>query len=133
MGHKGACLCGQTTIEIAETFTEQLACHCKDCRQTSGSAFATNVIVPKSQLKITGPIKQYKNLVPTGNYVTRTFCGNCGSAISHGSDYFGETVAVQTGNFEDFANIPFTTEIFVKDRWPVLAEMKGTQQVDTQL
>ncbi|KAF8638693.1 hypothetical protein AX17_002015 [Amanita inopinata Kibby_2008] len=132
MPHKGACLCGQTTIEIGGTYTEQLACHCKDCRQTSGSAFATNVIVPQTDLKVAGPIKTFQNKAPTGNAVTRTFCGNCGSAISHTSDYFKGTVAVQTGNLADFANIPFKTEIFVKDRWSVLPPMDGTAQVDTQ-
>lgn len=42
--------------------------------------------------------------------VTRIFCGNCGSAISHKSVVFGEAQAIQTGNFADFAKIPIKTE-----------------------
>ncbi len=42
--------------------------------------------------------------------VTRIFCSECGSAISHKSVVFGEAQAVQTGNFVDFAKIPIKTE-----------------------
>jgi hypothetical protein len=46
--------------------------------------------------------------------VTRVFCGNCGSAITHLTAAFGDAQAIQTGNFADFANIPITTEC----EWP---------------
>ena len=42
--------------------------------------------------------------------VTRVFCGNCGSAISHRSVAFGENAAIQTGNFRSFADKPVAVE-----------------------
>ncbi|KAK7050097.1 GFA domain-containing protein [Favolaschia claudopus] len=129
MPHKGHCLCGQTTIELASTHAEQIVCHCTDCRETSGSAFSTNVLAPKKDVKITGPVKEYNIKVPSGNTVTRVFCGNCGSAITHLSVVFGDAQAVQTGNFAEFAKVPITTELFVKDRWTGVAPISGAAQV----
>ncbi|KAJ7885256.1 major facilitator superfamily domain-containing protein [Mycena olivaceomarginata] len=80
MPHKGACLCGQTTIELKSTHTGQIVCHCVDCKQTSGSAFSTNILEPIKDVTITGPVKEYVATAASGNTVTRVFCGNCGSA-----------------------------------------------------
>ncbi|KAF7348995.1 GFA domain-containing protein [Mycena venus] len=138
MPHKGACLCGQTTIELNSTHPEQIVCHCLDCKQTSGSAFSTNVLAPKKDVTISGPVKEYNIKAASGNTdflmfgglpVTRVFCSNCGSAITHLTAAFGDNQAIQTGNFSDFARIPITTELFVKDRWTGLAAIEGAAQV----
>ncbi|KAF8878721.1 Mss4-like protein [Infundibulicybe gibba] len=130
MPHSGSCLCGQSKIEISSTQEAQASaiCHCTDCKQTSGSAFSTNVLAPQKDVKITGPIKNFDIKAPSGNTVTRIFCGNCGSALSHKSVAFGDAQAIQTGNFKDFANVKIAAELFVKDRWPVLEAVAGAQQ-----
>ncbi|TFK66364.1 hypothetical protein BDN72DRAFT_844435 [Pluteus cervinus] len=79
-------------------------------RQTSGSAFSTNVLAPKKGVRISGPVKEFSIKALSGNTVTRIFCGTCGSAISHTSVAFGDAQAIQTGNFKDFASVPIDTE-----------------------
>ncbi|KAF7368111.1 GFA domain-containing protein [Mycena sanguinolenta] len=65
-----------------------------------------------------GPLRNtYTIKAASGNPVTRVFCSNCGSAISHLTVAFGDAQAIQTGNFTDFAQVPVTTAYFVKDRW----------------
>ncbi|TFK66625.1 hypothetical protein BDN72DRAFT_823162 [Pluteus cervinus] len=128
MPHTGACLCGETTVELTSTHEGQIICHCLDCKQTSGSAYSTNVLAPKTDVKIEGPVKRYGIKVPSGNVVTRIFCGNCGSAISHESVVFGDAQAIQTGNFKDFATVPVVAELFTKDRWTSLAPVSGAAQ-----
>ncbi|KAF8981912.1 Mss4-like protein [Cyathus striatus] len=129
MPHKGSCLCKQTEIVLDSTHENQIVCHCLDCKETSGSAFSTNVLAPKSQVHITGPVKTYDIVAPSGNTVTRVFCGNCGSAISHLSVFFGDAQAIQTGNFRDFKDIPINTELFVKDRWTGVPAFPDAAQV----
>ncbi|KII84934.1 hypothetical protein PLICRDRAFT_45781 [Plicaturopsis crispa FD-325 SS-3] len=131
MPHSGSCLCGQTTITLNSTHPEQIVCHCTDCKQTSGSAFSTNVLAPQKDVTITGPVKNYDIKAPSGNTVTRIFCSNCGSAVSHKSVAFGDAQAIQTGNFADFAKIPVKTELFVKSRWDSVAPFKDAAQVQT--
>ncbi|KAJ7914523.1 Mss4-like protein [Mycena leptocephala] len=128
MSHKGACLCGQTTIELKSTHTGQIVCHCSDCKQTSGSAFSTNILEPIKDVTITGPVKEYVATAASGNAVTRVFCGNCGSAITHLTAAFGDKQVIHTGNFADFASVPIIAELFVKDRWTGLAPVSGASQ-----
>jgi len=127
----GKCLCGESTVEVDATFDSQIVCLCWDCKQTSGSAFSTNVLAPKKDVKITGPIKEFVIIAPSGNPVTRVFCSNCGSALSHLSKAFGDAQAIQTGNFRDFAKVPVGTELFVKDRWATFAPVEGAAQAQT--
>ncbi|KAF9461715.1 Mss4-like protein [Collybia nuda] len=125
MAIKGACLCGQVTITLESEHNDQVACHCNDCKQTSGSAFSTNVLAPQKDVKIEGSFKVYDSKGASGNTVSRIFCSNCGSAISHKSVAFGEAQAIQTGNFTHFSKIPFAAELFVKDRWEGLGPIPG--------
>ncbi|TFK33328.1 Mss4-like protein [Crucibulum laeve] len=129
MPHQGSCLCGKTTIKLESSHEDQIICHCWDCKQTSGSAFSTNVLAPQKDVKIDGPVKNYDIVAPSGNTVTRIFCSNCGSAISHKSVAFGDAQAIQTGNFRDFSDVPISTELFAKDRWSGLGPVAGAKQV----
>ncbi|GLB42496.1 putative glutathione-dependent formaldehyde-activating enzyme [Lyophyllum shimeji] len=131
MPFTGACLCGQTTVTVNSEHGDQIVCHCLDCKQTSGSAFSTNILAPKKDVTITGPTKTFDMKAASGNTVSRIFCGTCGSAISHKSVAFGDAQAIQTGNFRDFATIPVATELFVKDRWTGLPAIPGAAQVQT--
>lgn len=79
--------------------------------------------------------------------MTRVFCSNCGAALAHKSVAFGDAMAVracfhgehpsrnppadthaETGNLPDFAKIPFEAELFVKNRWTGIPEIKGANQ-----
>jgi hypothetical protein len=66
---KGQCLCGESTVTIenGDTFKDQIICHCWDCKQTSGSAFSTNILAPVKDTKIEGPIKEFGVIAPSGN------------------------------------------------------------------
>ena len=66
---EGSCLCGQTkiTIEDASAYENQVLCHCWDCKQTSGSAFSTNILAPQDKTKIEGPVKEYNSTALSGN------------------------------------------------------------------
>ncbi|KAJ6612013.1 hypothetical protein B0H10DRAFT_2223540 [Mycena sp. CBHHK59/15] len=70
----------------------------------------SNVLELKTNVKIEGPVTEYKSKAASGNTVTRVFCSNCDSAITHLSTAFGESQATQTGNFADFADVPIGAE-----------------------
>ncbi|KAJ3521263.1 hypothetical protein NMY22_g12386 [Coprinellus aureogranulatus] len=129
---KGECLCGKTTVTIAngDNFKDQILCHCWDCKQTSGAPFSSNVLAPKKDTTIEGPVKEYSVVAPSGNTVTRIFCGECGSAISHRSVAFGDNAAIQTGNFRYFADKPVALELFTKDRFTGLPAVESAKQLE---
>ncbi|KAF7368108.1 GFA domain-containing protein [Mycena sanguinolenta] len=140
MPHQGKCLCGQTAITLNSTHTERV----RNFRSTANIPWLRRGYVkfnrlcatawiaskragvrsarPSLLLKRTssskGPLRNTLSRWHRGTQVlTRVFCSNCGSAISHLTVAFGDAQAIQTGNFADFEQVPVTTEYFVKDRW----------------
>lgn len=81
----GQCLCGAVTYEADGDIAFQGNCHCSDCRQASGSPFATLVFVSKEALKISGETKSFAHEVDSGNTLTKQFCSNCGSQLFSGN------------------------------------------------
>jgi hypothetical protein len=39
----GACLCGSIAFSLKDDFKAFYQCHCKQCQQLTGSAFASNI------------------------------------------------------------------------------------------
>ena len=76
--HKGSCLCGAVTFEIASPLAAPDACHCRQCRKQSGHFFVSSD-VPRSSLTIHGEDKVawYRS----SERVRRGFCSVCGSTL----------------------------------------------------
>ena len=76
---KGGCLCGKVRFEYSGNIEEIAMCHCSQCRQAQGGAFATNSPVDSSKLKFSGQefIKEFKS----NENKVRAFCQNCGSPL----------------------------------------------------
>lgn len=102
-----------TALNI-DTPKGQIACHCDDCKHTSGAPYSSNILAPEKDVQFSGPVKEFVAKAASGNDVTRTFCSNCGGALAHNSKAFGDSMAVQTGNFEEAKSWPFEAELFVK-------------------
>ncbi|KAF8623859.1 hypothetical protein AX15_006176 [Amanita polypyramis BW_CC] len=128
MPHQGRCLCGGSTITVDADPTSTMMCHCGDCIRCNGTAFSTQVIVPRESVKIEGTYKTFDVQVPSGNTPTRWFCTGCGSQLMFYSKSLGEKICVHVGNIEAFTKLPVGKEIFAKTRWPSLKPVEGAQQ-----
>ena len=128
-----------------------------DCKQTSGSAFSVNILVPEKDVKFEGQVKQYdvrpamspspswfltatlilpasprsQSSAASGNTVSRIFCGSCGAALSHNSKAFGDSQAIQVGVFPELYELPVQAELFSKDRAFGLVPCKGADIKET--
>ncbi|WIO73921.1 GFA family protein [Porticoccaceae bacterium LTM1] len=76
--HKGSCLCGKITFEIAGDLGENDACHCVNCRKWSGH-FLVSANVPRSALNVSGA--EYITWYQSSLKVRRGFCSVCGSSL----------------------------------------------------
>ena len=76
---KGSCLCGKVRYEYDGAIGEIAMCHCSQCRQAQGGAFATNSPIDSQKLKFTGQefIKEFES----NENKVRAFCQNCGSPL----------------------------------------------------
>lgn len=95
------------TISITFPLTlispNQARCHCLTCQKLSGSAFSTNLIVPASSFSLTkGSVKSYSFVHPTGLALKKSFCADCGTAITkEGDGGLAGTVLVQAGTVDN--------------------------------
>lgn len=76
--HKGSCLCGAVSFDVAATLQPPNACHCTQCRKQSGHFWAATD-VPRDAVTIHGA----DNLTwfRASEHVERGFCSTCGSFL----------------------------------------------------
>jgi len=120
----GECMCGSVKYNILSAPAGKPGlCHCNDCKRTTGSMFSSNVQVPRSALKITGPYKVWsreenknKNLDISQQY-GGAFCPSCGTQFAAFPDEPADTAVIRIGTLdpEDLARLERPTwEIFCK-------------------
>ena len=74
---EGGCLCGAVRYRIAGPLREIVACHCSQCRKTSGHYVAATQC-RSSDLMIEGTTLTWFKSSDTAE---RAFCGRCGSNL----------------------------------------------------
>jgi hypothetical protein len=76
--HKGSCLCGAVRFEVEGDLRGPDACHCTQCRKTSGHYFVSTD-VPRSAVTVHGTDKV--TWYPSSEKVRRGFCSVCGASL----------------------------------------------------
>ena len=77
----GGCLCGEIKFELEGDFKVFYQCHCKQCRQLTGTAFASNLFTNTENIRWTrgyDSLSKYEH--PTRSF-SKAFCCVCGSAL----------------------------------------------------
>ena len=110
--HKGSCLCGAVTFEVACELKEPDACHCSQCRKQSGHYWAsTNVPCAALALKGGDNLTWYHASQP----VRRGFCRHCGSFLFW-DPIERDFIAIAMGAFETPTETRLGHHIFVTDK-----------------
>ena len=81
---EGRCLCGAVSYRVTGEPSRVGICHCRDCRQSSGSVFAMLAIWPREASEWEGDLQTYG---------TRGFCPTCGSRVAFISENEVEIMA----------------------------------------
>lgn len=93
MTNQGKCLCGSVQWEISARPFHAFNCHCKMCRKAHGSAFGTYWFMRPDEfrwLNGTDTIVNYRS----SEFLTRSFCGTCGSVVPYPNDAGDHVVAL---------------------------------------
>src|SRR5688500_18584644 len=94
--HKGSCLCGAISFEVAGELPGPDACHCSQCRKHSGHYFASTD-VPRAALTMKGD--EHVAWYRSSDKVRRGFCSICGSSLFW-DPLERDWIAVAMGAFE---------------------------------
>lgn len=97
-----ACRCGQLRAECLGEPTRISVCHCLNCKQRSGSAFAVQARFPAGQVTITGRSTEWIAASESGGLpASFHFCPICGGNVWYSGGGIPDTIAIPVGHFAD--------------------------------
>lgn len=123
----GSCLCGGVTFELIGPLRNSVACHCLQCRKTSGH-YVSATQVEAGHLKITqdDTLTWYRSSLPA----ERGFCNRCGSSLFWRHDDDNGATSVMSGTLDGDTGITTEKHIFVADKGDYYTIADGTPQHD---
>jgi len=110
--HKGTCLCGAVSFEIDGNLPGPDACHCMQCRKTSGHYWASTDVA-RSSLTIHGA--ENVTWFRSSEKVRRGFCSTCGSSLFW-DPIFKDKIGVAMGAFDGPTHTRLAIHIFVANK-----------------
>ena len=81
ISYEGSCSCGAVKYFINDYPLFTHACHCKDCKKSTGSAFVIHTIILESSFFIKGDMRAATLPTGSGAGYKSYFCINCGTYI----------------------------------------------------
>ena len=110
----GGCLCGGVRYELHAPLRDAVACHCSQCRRSSGN-FVTATVVPNDALVLTAEATLAWFRSSEG--AERGFCARCGGNlfwrhVTPGADH----VAVMAGSIDPPTGLRLVRHIFVASK-----------------
>jgi hypothetical protein len=108
----GGCLCGAVKFKVDAPLREVIACHCGQCRKTTGNFLAaTNAPAASVTFIEQSGLTWFKS----SNYAERGFCKSCGSNLfwrESGSDM----ISITAGSLDGKTGLHIKEHIYVADK-----------------
>ncbi|MEM9009926.1 MAG: GFA family protein [Pseudomonadota bacterium] len=106
----GSCLCGAVRYRVDGPLRDVIACHCQQCRKTSGHHVAATSAL-RTDITVEGQITWYRSSADA----KRGFCGVCGSNLFwHHAE--SERLSIFAGTFDDDPGVRLAGHIFTADK-----------------
>ncbi len=94
----GGCHCGAIRYEITGEAINHMLCHCKDCQRASGAPMVGWVMVPDTQLTVTGEPAIYASSETAQRY----FCIQCGTSLFYSNpEFMPDRVDIQSATLDE--------------------------------
>jgi hypothetical protein len=107
----GECLCGNVKFSVIDNFKAFYQCHCKQCQQLTGSAFASNIFTEPDNIEWLNGEGSITNYEHPSREFSKSFCKTCGSAVP----FINKTktsLIVPAGSLNEFQDIQPQANIF---------------------
>ena len=105
----GGCLCGAVTYRVTGAMRPVIACHCGQCRKSSGHHVAATSAA-RGDIEITGAVTWYVS----SPGARRGFCAICGSNLFW--DGAGANLSVFAGTLDGATRLRLAGHIFCADK-----------------
>lgn len=128
-GQSGSCLCGAVTYTAQGDLRPVIACHCLQCRKTSGH-FVAATSCKRDQIVIEGDVTWYQS----SDTARRGFCATCGSSLFW--DGPGENLSIMAGTLDGDVDLRIEGHIYCADKgsyYDILDDVAMSDQDDPNL
>lgn len=109
----GQCECGAVRFEIDAVREDVTACHCSQCRRTSGHLWASTV-GDWDKLKFTN--EEGLTWFQSSDLAKRGFCAVCGSSLFYKMQKEDNVIAISAGCLDQGTPLKMGKHIFVQDK-----------------
>ena len=106
---RGSCLCGAVTYAVRGPLRQVVACHCQQCRKTSGHHVAATSAL-REDIDVTGNVTWFAS----SESARRGFCGTCGSNLFW--DGPGVNLAIFAGTLDAPTGLTMAGHIYCDDK-----------------
>jgi hypothetical protein len=121
---QGSCLCGAVRFEITGPLRGSLACHCSQCRKTSGHYWsATRCLLQDLHFFNEEGLTWFRS----PDQARRGFCRHCGASLFWQVDG-GEHISIGSGTLDLPTGLRTLGHIFVKDKSDYVDIASGSPQ-----
>jgi hypothetical protein len=116
--YSGGCRCQEIRFELRAEPVVSAYCHCRDCQLSTGSAYATILLAPRSGFSVKGATRSYTVKGDSGGTVTRHFCPECGSPLYSEISANPDVVALKAGALDDSSWVRPVVEVWTDSSQP---------------
>lgn len=126
--HKGSRLCGAVAFNVIGDMRPAIACHCTQCRKTSGHYWSATE-VPTENLRLTKDtgLQWYRS----SDKARRGFCNICGSSLFWEPD-MGGTTSIGCGTLSLPTGLSTQEHIYMADKGDYYDINDGLPQLEQE-
>lgn len=106
--NQGACLCGSISYKVAGPLRPVVACHCDQCRRTSGHHVAATS-AKRSDLQISG--EEFVTWFTSSPGIRRGFCRSCGSNLFW-DNRARSSISIMAGTLDNPTKLTLVSHIY---------------------
>ncbi len=110
----GECLCGSVKFSVTDSFKAFYQCHCKQCQQLTGSAFASNIFTDPDNIEWLCGQAKITNYEHPSREFSKSFCTICGSAVPS-INKTKTSLIVPAGSLNELPDIQPQANIFTSE------------------
>lgn len=96
-----SCVCGRLKASCEGEPVRVSVCHCLNCQQRTGTAFALTSRWPKERVTFSGDANEYQLTGDEGSTATFRFCPTCAGTVYFTNAPMPDLIAIPVGMFRD--------------------------------
>ena len=124
--HSGGCLCGSVRYGVDGELRQVIACHCEQCRRSSGHFVAATATRRDRFRLLNADTLRWYSAIPG---YRRGFCAECGASLFF--ERIGEDrISIAAGSLDDARGLRIAAHLFVGEAG---AYYEVDEQVETSL